>query len=583
MQNAASNKLLITDTTLRDAHQSLIATRLRTEDMLPLAREIDQCGFFSVEAWGGATFDTCIRFLNDDPWERLRALKAELRHTPIQMLLRGQNLVGYRHYPDDVVDRFVDTAHKNGVDIFRIFDALNDIRNMKRSMERVKKTGAHLQSTISYTTSPVHSTQSFIEMAKELYAMECDSICIKDMAGLIMPGAARDLISGIKKSVDVKVCLHSHCTSGIAPMSYQAAIEAGVDIVDTAMSPFAMGTSQPPTESVVASLAGTPRDSGIDLLKLRAVRNQCLRIRGKYAGLLNPISERVDSDVLIYQLPGGMISNTVSQLQEQNALDRWDDVLAEIPRVRKDLGYPPLVTPTSQIVGTQAVLNVLNGSRYKTVTNEVKDYVRGLYGRAPGPVNDEIRRLIIKDEPVVTVRPADLLAPAFESMKAEAAKLGIVKKGDEDVLTYILYPAIAPSFLKGERTVEALPQKAAAAPAAATAAPAIPSQMEVEVDGEVFSVRIVSVGGGKAEVAAVTPQKGRRGDVPGGVKSNMQGMVLQVPVSKGAAVRKGDTLVVLEAMKMENPIHSPADGTVTEIFVDTGDVVQNGDVLLVVQ
>jgi len=582
MQNAASNKLLITDTTLRDAHQSLIATRLRTEDMLPLAREIDQCGFFSVEAWGGATFDTCIRFLNDDPWERLRALKAELRHTPIQMLLRGQNLVGYRHYPDDVVDRFVDTAHKNGVDIFRIFDALNDIRNMKRSMERVKKTGAHLQSTISYTTSPVHSTQSFIDMAQELYAMECDSICIKDMAGLIMPGAARDLISGIKKSVDVKVCLHSHCTSGIAPMSYQAAIEAGVDIVDTAMSPFAMGTSQPPTESVVASLAGTPRDSGIDLLKLRAVRNQCLRIRGKYAGLLNPISERVDSDVLIYQLPGGMISNTVSQLQEQNALDRWDDVLAEIPRVRKDLGYPPLVTPTSQIVGTQAVLNVLNGSRYKTVTNEVKDYVRGLYGRAPGPVNDEIRRLIIRDEAVVTVRPADLLAPAFETMKAEAEKTGIAKKGDEDVLTYILYPAIAPSFLKGERTVEAIPQKAAAAPAAASA-PAIPSQMEVEVDGEVFSVRIVSIGEGKAEVAAVTPHKTPRGDVPGGVRSNMQGMVLQVPVSKGAAVRKGDTLVVLEAMKMENPIHSPADGTVTEIFVDTGDVVQNGDVLLVVQ
>ncbi|MDD1690318.1 MAG: pyruvate/oxaloacetate carboxyltransferase [Methanoregula sp.] len=579
MHAASTKKVLITDTTLRDAHQSLIATRLRTEDMLPLAQEIDHCGFFSVEAWGGATFDTGIRFLNDDPWDRLTALKAELKHTPIQMLLRGQNLVGYRHYPDDVVDKFVDAAHKNGVDIFRIFDALNDIRNMKRSMERVKKTGAHLQGTISYTTSPVHSTKSFINMAKDLYALDCDSICIKDMAGLIMPAEARELITGIKKAVDVKVCLHSHCTSGIAPMSYQAAIEAGVDILDTAMSPIAMGTSQPPTESVVASLIGTPRDTGIDLIKLRAVRNRCLQIRDKYGGLFNPISERVDSDVLIYQLPGGMISNIVSQLQEQDALDRWDEVLAEIPRVRKDLGYPPLVTPTSQIVGTQAVLNVLvNGQRYRNVTKEVKDYVRGLYGKSPGPVSDEIRKLIIGDENVITSRPADLLEPAYESMKAEAMKAGLVKK-EEDVLTYILYPAIAPSFLKGERTIEEIPKKQPTQKPASD----IPSQMEVEVDGEVFSVKIVSVGGSKVEVTSVAPQKIPRGEYAGGIKSNMQGMVLQVLGGRGAAVKKGDTLVVLEAMKMENPIHSPADGKVTEIFVDTGDVVQNGDVLLVVQ
>ena len=303
------------------------------------------------------------------------------------MLLRGQNLVGYRHYPDDVVDKFVTAAHKNGVDVFRVFDALNDIRNMKRSMDQVKKTGAHLQGAICYTTSPVHSTQTFIEMAKELYADECDSICIKDMAGLIMPEQTRELISGIKKAVDVRVCLHSHSTSGIAPMSYEAAITAGVDILDTAMSPFSMGTSQPPTESIVASLIGTPRDTGIDLLKLRAVRNICLQVREKYAGLIDPISERVDSDVLIYQLPGGMISNIVSQLREQDALNRWDEVLAEIPRVREDLGYPPLVTPTSQIVGTQAVLNVLvNGQRYRNVTKEVKDYVHGLYGKSPAPV-----------------------------------------------------------------------------------------------------------------------------------------------------------------------------------------------------
>jgi len=580
MHSPNSKKILITDTTLRDAHQSLIATRLRTEDMIPLAREIDHCGFFSVEAWGGATFDTCIRFLNDDPWDRLRALKAELKHTPIQMLLRGQNLVGYRHYPDDVVDKFVDASHKNGVDIFRVFDALNDIRNMKRSMQRIKKTGAHLQGTISYTTSPVHSTEKFIEMAKELYALDCDSICIKDMAGLIMPAAARELITGIKKSVDVKVCLHSHSTSGIAPMSYEAAIEAGVDILDTAMSPFSMGTSQPPTESVVASLKGTPRDTGIDLIRLRAVRNICLQVREKYGGLLNPISERVDSDVLIYQLPGGMISNTVSQLKEQDALDRWDDVLAEIPRVRNDLGYPPLVTPTSQIVGTQAVLNVLvNGKRYQNVTKEVKDYVRGLYGKSPAPISDEIRRLIIGDEDVITCRPADLLEPSYAKMKDEATKAGLVKK-EEDVLTYIIYPAIAPAFLKGDKTADALPQKQPAPKAGA----AMPGIMEVEVDGEVFSVKIISVGGTCVEVGSVTPQaRIPRGDYAGGIKSNMQGMVLQVLVSRGSPVKKGDPLIVLEAMKMENPIHSPVDGKVTEIFVDTGDVVQNGDVLLVVQ
>ncbi|MDP3396948.1 MAG: pyruvate/oxaloacetate carboxyltransferase [Methanoregula sp.] len=573
------HKISITDTTLRDAHQSLMATRLRTEDMLPLARELDTCGFFSVEAWGGATFDTCIRFLNDDPWDRLRSLKAELKQTPIQMLLRGQNLVGYRHYPDDVVDKFVTTAHNSGVDIFRVFDALNDIRNMTQSMKQIKNVGAHLQGTISYTTSPVHNTKTFIEMAGELYSHDCDSICIKDMAGLIMPNATQDLITGIKKAVDVKISLHSHCTSGIAPLSYQAAIDAGVDILDTAMSPFSMGTSQPPTESIVASLMGTPGDTGIDLIKLRAVRNTCMNIRKKYAGLINPISERVDSDVLIYQLPGGMISNLVSQLAEQNALNRMDEVLAEIPRVRKELGYPPLVTPTSQIVGTQAVLNVLaGGERYRTVTQEVRDYVHGLYGKPPALVDEEIRNLIIGNDPVVTVRPADLLEPAYEKMRGNAEKAGLIKK-EEDVLTYILYPAIAPAFLKGEKKAEELPKKESLP----SQSGGISDQMEVEVDGEVFSVRIVSVGGSKVVVAGITPQKIPQGDVTGGIKSNMQGMVLKVMISRNAAVKKGDTLLVLEAMKMENPIHSPVDGKVTEIFVDTGDTVQNGDVLVVVQ
>ena len=579
MSTAGSRKIAITDTTLRDAHQSLLATRLRTEDMLALARKIDGIGFFSVEAWGGATFDTSIRFLAEDPWDRLKDLKEVLVHTPIQMLLRGQNLVGYRHYSDDVVDKFVDFAYKDGVDIFRVFDALNDIRNMQRSMKRVKELGAHLQGAICYTTSPVHTTRAFIDLAGELAAADCDSICIKDMAGLIMPEAARELITGIKEEVGILVCLHSHSTSGLASMSYQAAIEAGVDILDTAMSPFALGTSQPPTESVVAALKGTPRDTGIDLVALREVRNICLGIRKKYEGLINPISERVDSDVLIYQLPGGMISNTVSQLQEQDALDRWDDVLAEIPKVRRDLGYPPLVTPTSQIVGIQAVMNVLlGGERYRNVTKEVKDYVHGLYGRSPAPISEEIRQLIINGEPVITVRPADLLEPVYEKMKEQAVAAGLVKK-EEDVITYILYPAIAPSFLKGERKVEEIPATRAQTSQKAE----IPRSMEVEVDGEIFSIRIVSVEGSSTEVAPISAGKIPRGDIRGGIKSNMQGMVLEVAAHRGAHVKKGDLLLVLEAMKMENPIHAPADGKVADIFVDVGDVVQNGDVLLVLE
>jgi len=579
MRGPTSSKVFITDTTLRDAHQSLIATRMRTEDMIPLCRLIDGIGFFSVEAWGGATFDTCIRFLNDDPWERLNSLKAELKRTPVQMLLRGQNLVGYRHYPDDVVERFVHAAHKNGVDIFRVFDALNDLRNMEKAMVEVKKTGSHLQGAICYTLSPVHSTETFLAMARELYAKECDSICIKDMAGLIMPQATRDLITGIKDEMDVLVDLHSHSTSGVASMSYEAAIQAGVDILDTAMSPFSLGTSQPPTESIVAALKGTPRDSGIDLVALRKVRNQVLRLRDKYGGILDPISERVDSDVLLWQLPGGMISNLVSQLKEQDALNRLDEVYAEIPRVREDLGYPPLVTPTSQIVGTQAVINVLsNGERYSRVTNEVKDYVRGFYGRPPAPISADVRRTIIGDDEVITVRPADLLEPIYEKMRETAEKAGFVRK-EEDVLTYILYPAIAPSFLRKERKQEDLPARAEERRSRTT----VPSSLEVEVDGEVFSVRILSVEGSAVTAAAAKQEKIPREDMEGGIKSNMQGMVLDVKVTRGSMVKKGDVLLVIEAMKMENPIQSPRGGKVTEIFVEQGDLVQNGDVLLVIQ
>ncbi|HJJ33086.1 MAG TPA: pyruvate/oxaloacetate carboxyltransferase [Methanocorpusculum sp.] len=574
-------QLRITDTTLRDAHQSLAATRMRTEDMLPLAREMEKAGFWSVEAWGGATFDTCIRYLNDDPWERLRSLKEIFVKTPIQMLLRGQNLVGYRHYPDDVVKAFVAAAAKNGVSVFRIFDALNDIRNMESSMKAVLDNGCHLQGTISYTTSPVHTIAGFASLAEELYSKGCNSLCIKDMAGLIMPEAARELITAIKKRVDIPVCLHTHSTAGIAPMSYQAAIEAGVDILDTALSPFAGGTSQPATESIVASLAGTGRDTKISLSTLRTAKNEAAKVRAKYNPIINPISVRIDSDVLVYQLPGGMISNLVSQLKEQNALDRFDEVLSELPKVRADLGYPPLVTPTSQIVGTQSVLNVLTGSRYGTVTNEVRDYLKGLYGRSPKEMDAAFVKSIIGEEKRITCRPADTLDPVYDKMKADAEAQGLIKK-EEDVLTYILYPAIAPAFLKGETEAEEIPVEKPAA-AEPEIEYDIPRSMEVEVDGEVYAVRILSVEG--ESVVSVDEKKPLRprGDVEGGVKSSIQGMVLDIKVQAGQKVSAGDTLLVIEAMKMENPVVSPVDGTVTEIFVENGAVVANGDVLVVVK
>ena len=575
-------KLNITDTTLRDAHQSLAATRMRTEDMLGLAREMEKAGFWSVEAWGGATFDTCIRYLNDDPWDRLRTLREIFVKTPIQMLLRGQNLVGYRHYPDDVVDKFVSAASENGVRVFRVFDALNDIRNMQRAMTQVLENGDHLQGTICYTTSPVHSIAGFINMAEELYNLGSNSICIKDMAGLIMPEAARELITGIKDHLDIPVCLHSHSTSGIAPLSYQAAIEAGVDILDTAMSPFAGGTSQPATESIVASVIGTPRDTNISLSTLRSIKIAAANIRCKYECLIDPISVRIDSDVLVYQLPGGMISNLVSQLKEQNALERMDDVLTEIPKVRADLGYPPLVTPTSQIVGTQAVLNVLMGGSYKTVTNEVRDYLKGLYGKSPKQLDEDLITSIIGDTPRVSCRPADTLEPIYAKMKEDAESQGLIKK-EEDILTYILYPAIAPAFLKGEKKAEEFPAPPAAISGIAPVEYDLPRSMEVEVDGEIYAVRILSVEG-EAIVSSVKSTDTRhRGDVPGGVKSSIQGMVLDIKVRAGQKVSAGETLLVLEAMKMENPVVSPIDGTVTVIFVENGAVVQSGDVLVVVQ
>lgn len=564
----------LTDTTLRDAHQSLIATRMRTRDMLPIAEKMDEVGFFSLEVWGGATFDSSIRYLNEDPWDRLRALKKAIKKTPLQMLLRGQNLVGYRHYSDDIVVKFVEHAAESGIDIFRIFDAVNDIRNMEVSIKTAKRVGAHVQGTVCYTISPVHPIPLYVKMAKELEELGCDSLCIKDMAGLISPQNAYDLVSALKEKISIPVDLHSHCTSGMAPMSYLFACEAGVDILDTAFSPFAWGTSQPPTETMVAALRGTTYDTGLDLFLLTEIKKYFEEIKEKYRGILDPISERIDTNVLKYQIPGGMLSNLVSQLKEQNALDKYEAVLAEMPRVREELGYPPLVTPTSQIVGTQAVLNVLMGERYKVVPKEVKDYVKGLYGRTPAPISKEIITKILGDEQPITCRPADLLPPELERRTKEAHELGIVKK-PEDILTYALYPAIAPRFLRGEIKEEAL-----LAPKPNNVKPApLPTEFKVEVDGDVFNVKIVSAGGGMVVRQAETELPKT---MDGAVTASMQGMVLKIKVKKGDSVNKGDVVMVLEAMKMENNIHAPHAGAVKDILVKEGSTVSAGESLMVI-
>ncbi|MBC7090024.1 MAG: sodium-extruding oxaloacetate decarboxylase subunit alpha, partial [Methanobacteriaceae archaeon] len=561
-------RIKIVETAFRDAHQSLLATRMRTRDMLPIAEEMDKVGFFSLEAWGGATFDTCIRYLNEDPWERLRKLKEKIKKTPIQMLLRGQNLVGYKHYPDDIVKKFVEKAYENGVDIFRIFDALNDIRNMEYAIKVAKDQGAHVQGTICYTISPYHTLEKYVEFAKELEALECDSVAIKDMAGLISPHDAYELVKALKEETSLLVNLHCHCTSGMTPMSYYAACQAGVDILDTAISPLSWGASQPPTESLVAALKDTPYDTGLNLKKLTQIKKYFEEIREKYKSILDPIAERIDTDVLIYQIPGGMLSNLVAQLKEQDALDRYDDVLKEMPKVRKDMGYPPLVTPTSQIVGIQAVMNVLSGERYKMVSNEVKDYFKGFYGRPPAPLNPKVAAKVIGDQEPIDCRPADLLEPQFEKYKREGEKLGIIRK-EEDILTFALYPTIAPKFLRGEIEEEPLepPKEAIAGPAEA-----VPTQYLVEVDGDEFEVKVIPTGYLTIEEKPEKPEE----PIEGAVESTMQGMIVKLKVKEGDIVEEGDVVAVIEAMKMENDIQAPHSGVVEKIYTQEGEKVEVG-------
>ena len=444
-------KVRITETILRDAHQSLIATRMPIEDMLPMLADIDAVGFYSAEVWGGATFDACIRFLDEDPWERLRTIRKYMPNTKLQMLFRGQNMLGYRHYADDTVEYFVQKSVANGIDILRIFDALNDIRNLETAIKATKKEGAHLQAAISYTTSPVHNIDYFVKYARDLENTGADSICIKDMAGLITPTVAYDLVKALKQSVKIPIQLHTHYTSGLASMACLRAIDAGVDGIDTAMSPLALGTSHPATESMVAALQGTEYDTGLDLHKLNKIREHCAKLRDKYlaSGLLNPKLMGVDANTLLYQVPGGMLSNLVSQLKQAGKEDQLEEVLNEIPNVRKDAGYPPLVTPTSQIVGTQAVFNVIMGERYKMVTKEFKGLVRGEYGRNPAPIDPAFRKKIIGDEEPIDCRPADLLEPELEKLKAQLKPE--FNEQEEDVLTLAQFPQVAPKFFEKRR------------------------------------------------------------------------------------------------------------------------------------
>ncbi|HET8563910.1 MAG TPA: pyruvate carboxylase subunit B [Candidatus Binatia bacterium] len=438
-----SGKLQVTETVLRDAHQCLLATRMRTDDMLPAAKKLDQVGYWSVEMWGGATFDASLRYLKECPWERLSRLRAAMPKTRFQMLLRGQNVVGYRNYPDDVVQKFVERAAAGGIDVFRIFDAMNDIRNMKTAIEAALKTGKIVEGAICYTTSPVHSVDYFLGVGEKLAEMGVQIICIKDMGGLLVPYVAYELVKGLKSRIPLPLHLHSHSTAGLAPMSYMMAIEAGVDIIDTALSPFSQGTSQPATEAFVAALKGTPRDTGLDLTLLEDIAQYFYGVREKYAEFESPVNNQIKTDVLVSQIPGGMLSNLVAQLRQQKAEDRLEAVLAEMPNVRKDLGYPPLVTPASQICGSQAALNVMTGKRYSIVAMETRNFVMGLYGEPPAPISDEIKNKVLGKKEPITCRPADLLQPGLEEARRE---IGELAHSEEDVLSYALFPDIARDY-----------------------------------------------------------------------------------------------------------------------------------------
>lgn len=603
----------ITDTILRDAHQSLIATRMRTEDMLPICERLDAVGYWSLEVWGGATFDACLRFLREDPWERLRRLREALPNTPLQMLLRGQNLLGYRHYSDDVVREFVKLAAGNGIDVFRIFDAMNDTRNLRTSIEAVKAAGKHAQGAICYTTSPVHTAEQFAAHAKELQEMGCDSIAIKDMAGLLTPQVAADLVEALVAQLEVPVHLHSHATSGLSAICHYKGVESGAAGIDTAISSFSGGTSHPPTESMVAALKDTPWDTGLDLQTLQEIGFYFREVRKKYHQFESEFTG-LDTRVQVNQVPGGMISNLSNQLREQGALNRMDEVLKEIPRVRKDLGYPPLVTPTSQIVGTQAVLNVVQGERYKSITNEVKLYLQGRYGRAPGKVDAKLRQKAIGNEELIEQRPADLLPPEMDKLRQQ---IGDLAQSEEDVLSFAMFPELAREFLQQRRDGSLQPEPLEPPPGDAAASHKAATEFNITLHGETYNIRVtgtghrmaaqrpyyISVDGvpeeisvevldeidsapdGQASRPAGRSQASRRprATAPGHVTTSMPGTVVEVLVEVGAKVQPGHPLFIAEAMKMETEIQAPMAGTVTAIHISKGERVNPDEVLMEIE
>jgi len=583
--------LKITELVLRDAHQSLLATRMRTEDMLPVAEKLDQVGFFSLEMWGGATFDTCIRFLNEDPWERARALKKKMPNTPFQMLLRGQNAVGYRHYADDIVERFVKQSVEVGINIFRIFDALNDFRNIETAIKTVKNCGETVEGCISYTVSPVHNVELYLKMAKQLEDMGSDILCIKDMAGLLTPNVTKTLISEIKKIVKIPIHLHTHATTGLVGMNMQCAIEAGVDMVDTAISSLSMGTSHYATECLVAALKGTPRDTGLDLDLLEEINDYFTEVRKKYVAFESDF-KGVDINILKSQIPGGMISNMENQLREQNALHKLDEVLKEVPRVRKDMGYPPLVTPTSQIVGSQATLNVLTGERYKMITKETRQCLLGNYGKLPATIDEELLAKVSEGKKLTSCRPADLLDPEWGKACKE---LGDKYTSEDDRLTYALFGKVALKFFetRGKPQAEPVaiaPAKTPATAPAPSAAPAVPAGSavyKVRVNGKDYTVE-VSTGGAVSASPTTTPAAA---PAPAPAPSAASGSPLIAPLpgsiftmicKEGDAVNEGDTVLIMESMKMESEVNAHQSGTIQSILVKEGDNVQTGDELVII-
>ena len=592
-----AKKIKMTELVLRDAHQSLFATRLRLDDMLPIAHELDDIGYWSLEAWGGATFDSCIRFLGEDPWVRLRELKKACPKTPLQMLLRGQNLLGYRHYADDVVERFVERCVANGMDVFRVFDALNDPRNMKAALQAVRKFGGHAQGTLSYTTSPVHTMQTWLDTTEQLLEIGIDSLVIKDMSGILNPMAAADLVREIKKRFDVELHLHCHSTTGMAEMALLKAVEAGVDGIDTAISSMSGTYGHPATESLVATLQGTEYDTGLDIPRLEKIAAYFRNVRKKYAKFEGQL-RGVDSRILVAQVPGGMLTNLENQLKQQNASDKLDLVLEEIPRVRKDLGYIPLVTPTSQIVGTQSVINVLTGERYKTIAKETAGILKGEYGKTPAPVDSTLQARVLEGAAPVTDRPADHIAPEMAKIEAEVAeqaKAKGVKLSDnavDDALIVALFPQIAWKFLENrnnpaafepaptgnESAVENKPVSKATPSASGSAV------YTVELEGKAFVVK-VSEGGDISHVATTAPQaapQATSAPATGGtpVTAPMAGNIWKVVATEGQTVAAGDVLFILEAMKMETEVKAAQAGTVRSICVKAGDAVAVGDTVM---